>query len=306
MEIIPTKKINIAFDATMLSLLMSCPRKADLRFNKLAAPAGGKSNSLECGSLVHNILEFYNKARIQGLSRQDAIDIGFAAGDEYIRGFHPDNLYITDESEKGMMNTPEETSKNEWGYEQLGWSFVKNTMVEYFDHYRNDSFTIIGAEEVRKELIYEDDEIRVIWKAKFDCIMDTVNGFMSADYKTMKQRRQTQSLNNQFMGQCFLLKSRNIMIDKIGFQKSLKAHEKFERAIVSYSADRLHEFVNDVVPYYARLLMIYNEGEYYPPNFTACESKYGMCEFAKICENDRNMRSEVLEIEFEKAKVWDI
>jgi hypothetical protein len=136
--------------------------------------------------------------------------------------------------------------------------------------------------------------------------MDTVNGFMSADYKTMKQRRQTQSLNNQFMGQCFLLKSRNIMIDKIGFQKSLKADQKFERAIVSYTADRLHEFVNDVVPYYARLLLIYNEGEYYPPNFTACESKYGMCEFAKICENDRNMREEVMEIEFEKAKVWDI
>jgi len=298
--------INVAMDATMLSTLMSCPRKAQLRFDKNIVDARGKSNSLECGSLAHCILEFYNKARIEGLNRNDAIDIGYAAGHEYVIGYTENNKYITDESEQGMQNTPEESGKDAYGKEKIGWKYVFGTMQEYFDYYRNDSFTIIGAEEVRREIIYESDDIRILWKAKFDCIMDTPHGFMSADYKTMGQRRPIMDLNVQFMGQCNLLKSRNIMIDKIGWQKSLKTHEKFERAIVSYSADRLAEFVNDIVPYYARMLAAYNESEVFPPNFTNCENKYGQCEYVKICQQDRNMRDEVMEIEYMKGKVWDI
>ena len=278
-------KTNVALDATVLSSLMSCARMVDFRFNQNMVRSDGKSNSLECGSLVHTIMEFFNKARIDGKNRADAIDIGYAAGNEYIRGYHEDNIYITEPTEKGMLNTPEEGDSR-----VTGWAFVFKTMEEYFDYYKNDSFTVIAAEETRKDIIFEDDDIRILWKAKFDAIIDTVQGFMSTDYKTMKQRRMTQGLNNQFMGQCFLLKSRNMMVDKIGFQKSLKVHEKFERAIISYSADRINEFANDVVPYYARMLAIYNESGVWPPNFTHCENKYGTCDYASVCEHDRNMR----------------
>src|SRR5687767_14730782 len=136
-------KTNIALDATMLSALMSCPRKMYFRHGLNMVP-DKKDNSLECGSMVHFILENFNKARIEGKSRNDAIEIGFKAGQEFIYPFHADNKYMLEQDYMGLQATPiGESDKDQWGKERTGTAFVISTMVEYFDYYRNDSFTII-------------------------------------------------------------------------------------------------------------------------------------------------------------------
>lgn len=319
--IIPKK--NIIMDSQLLTSLMKCPRLTNFRFNDSLAPVGGKNNSLECGTLVHVIKEYYNKAIISGLSKEQAMEKGYEAGNRYIVGCPACISYSSSFSRGetigerckehehqdwiGLQDTPEENEKRASGKsERIGWKFVLATMREYFDYWSNDSWVTIGAEEVRGSIIYEDDTMRILWKAKFDQIDDTPLGQVSTDVKTMKMKRDTLSLNNQFMGQCLLLKARNIRIDKVGFQTTLPVNEKFQRILISYSADRLAEWSQEIVPYYANALLTFAEANVWPPNFDACEGKYGHCDFKGVCETDRGIRSEMLKIHFKKIPRWDI
>ncbi len=298
-------KQYVILDATLLSSLQACARKFDFNFNQLWQPKGGKTNSLECGSLAHIILEFFNKAIIAGKSRTDAIIIGFAAGQEYIDGFKPTNLFFKLESDEFIHNTPPESGKI--GKKNvIGWKYVLNTMQQYFDHYKNDVILPLAAEEVRGKIIYDDDELQVMWKAKYDLIYETNGGIFSKDYKTMQQRKDPIGLNNQFTGQCLVLGTRSVIIDKIGFQTSLKPDEKFIRDTISYSADRLVEFAHDIVPFYARMLLAFTESGIFPADYTGCEGMYGWCKYKEICEADRSMRDGLFNLRFVKGKVWDI
>jgi len=295
---------TISFDATILTSLQGCPRYMKNRYIDLNVKED-KSNSLESGQLAHVILEYTNKSLIAGLSRIDAIEKGYEAGNLMLKGCavcisnNPCELHKNDW--KGLKNIPLENTKSD-----IGSKWIFDTIAQYHDYYRADDFVHLAAEETRGKIIYRDDDIQILWKAKFDDIIDSPEGIMSRDYKTMKQRRDTLSLNNQFMGQCITLGARQVLIDKIGFQTSLKPHEKFTRVRLPYSIDRLLEFAQEIVPFYARMLLAYTEADHFPPNFTHCETKYGFCDYVHICELDRNLREEAMKINFVKGKVWDI
>lgn len=251
-------------------------------FNEDLQAVKGKSISLEMGSIVHNYLEFRNKAIINGIKKSEAISYGMASAIAYSK------------SEEVTNSTPEDIS------------LALNTCMEYENHYKNDTWRPLEAEVVKGKEIYSDDKIRVIWKAKFDCIVDVGPYHAPVDYKTMKQRRDSASLNNQFTGQCVLTDSRVMFIDKIGFQKSLKPADKFTRVAMNYSLDRLKEWTDEIVPYWAYKLIEYTESGYFPPNYTHCENKFGFCKYREVCESNRNMRDEVLANNFVKGKKWDI
>lgn len=282
MDIILPPKKNIILDATVLSTLMSCPRLADFRFNHHFQSNTGKSPSLEMGSIVHTFLEFYYKSIIQGINRKDAVGYGMSAAQEYANS-------------EEAQNTPDEDKQ-----------FALDTCMLYIEFWKNDSWIPLEVECVKGRVIYEDDEIRLMWKAKFDLLSDTNQGIYPVDHKTMKQRRDTISLNNQFMGQCVLAGTRMMFVNKIGFQKSLKPQDRFTRTPVTYTFDRLAEWQESIVPYWAKQMLMYAEGEYYPPNFTHCENKYGFCQFREVCESNRNVREEAIRHNFVVGEPWAI
>ncbi len=305
-------QVNVAMDATVLSSLMSCAQLTDYNFNENWTPKGGKSNSLECGSIVHTFMEYYYDALVKHVAKNDAIDLGVAAAKLYIAGcpvckdLPIDYIGIPSCGHKlgdfiGIVNTPAKSEKYTIGYEH-----ALDTCLQYLAFYRNDSWTPLVSEHTKGEVIFEDDEVRVLWKAKFDLIIDTNQMIVPVDHKTMKQRRDSLSLNNQFMGQCILTNSRNMIINKIGFQNSLKPSEKFERAMMSYSKARLEEWKNEIVPYWAKQMIKHSQTGVWPRNFTHCENKFGFCNFKEVCSSDKNMRPEVLTLNFIKRRPWDV
>lgn len=310
--LIPKK--NIVLDATVLTSLMACARLTDFRYNLNLHPIKGKSNSLETGSIVHKFLETYYRLIAQGMKRDDAIGFAFTSAQLYIQGCpHCTNFIGTEENPKpscnhqpneypGVTNTPKESTKEP---ARIGWQWCLDTCQQYVDHYRNDHWVPLEVEVVKGVVLYEDDEIRILWKAKLDLTVDTNQGIYPVDHKTMKQRRDTQSLNNQFIGQCLVMNTRNVVINKIGFQTSLKPEEKFLRTLMSYSGPRLLEWQSETLPYYGKLLLMYSETGHFPPNYTHCENKYGACAFVKICESDPNMREEELKQSFMVGPEWN-
>lgn len=299
-------------DATILSSLMSCGYLTNLRFNENLQSSGGKSNSIECGSIVHTFLEYYYGSIIKGISKSDALDEGIKQAKLYINGcpiclsldadfvgmpecHHKNGEFV------GVKNTPQKSEKS-----KIGWEHALDTCLQYLAHYKSDAWVPLEAEKTLGEIIYQDDNLVVLWKAKFDLIVDTNQSILPIDHKTMSQRRDTLSLNNQFIGQCILSKSRNMVVNKIGFQTSLKPSEKFERAMMSYSAARLNEWQNKIVPYWANKLVEYTQTGNWIQNFTHCENKFGTCHMKEICESDPNMREEVKKLNFVHGKSWDV
>jgi hypothetical protein len=285
------KKDNVILDATVLSSLMACERYVDFRFNKNLIPASGSGNPIEAGLVVHKILEEYSKAIINGLKREDAINIGLSKGTELAGN---------------LPNIPQSNIKDDYGkLKQVGYDWIIETMNQYFNHYKNDSWTPIAAEQVKRTMVYEDDDTRVLWVSKLDRLVDTFrDGIMPMDHKTMKQNHHTvTTLNNQFMGQCISAQSVRMCIDKIGFQTTLKPVDKFKREIMNYNREQLAEQIQ-TIGYYAKYLVDLNRHGYYPPRYVYCD-KYGGCIFKSTCESMPSDRERMLKSHFVVADEWN-
>lgn len=289
-------------DSQMLTTLMACPLLFDRTFNQDLISVQGKAPALETGSLVHTIAEFYGKALINGANRNNAIDIGFEAGKEYCKPFNELNKYIKDTEHAGIVNVPKESDDGRI----VSIKDVFDTMIQYFDYWKNDTNTILEVEVVKKRIIYEDSDIKILWNGKMDAVIDTPMSIMAKDIKTMKQKRDTVSMNNQFIGYCHLVGSRFVMIDKIGFQKTLKPAERFIKQPIPYSLARLEEWRTETLPFWANMYVAFMEAKNFPMNLTHCENKYGRCRFYDVCETDANIREEVMMTQFKKGKKWDV
>jgi hypothetical protein len=70
-----------------------------------------------------------------------------------------------------------------------GRALAGGSFVAWRAIYRNDYWVPLEVEVVKARILYEDEEIRILWKAKLDVIFDTNQGIYPCDHKTSKQRR---------------------------------------------------------------------------------------------------------------------
>lgn len=288
---------SVVLDATVLTSLQTCELKMDLRHNMQVVPIEFRKKSLEKGSLVHVILAEYYKSMSQNIKRAEAIERAIGAGDDY---------FVNGEIIPASNGNPA-TREPLTDTDPEDYALVLDTMALYFEKWKNDSFTVLEVENVRRKIIYQDDEVELLWKAKYDLVADYPDGQMSTDHKTMSRNYGDYiALDNQFMGQCLLLNSRKIIVNRIGFQTTLPLEKRFIRQMICYSQEQLAEFA-ETAGYYAKYLLALNEQKYFPPRYTSCKNQYGICEYYDhFCSQNRSMRTDNLRQHFKHGRVWDV
>jgi hypothetical protein len=193
---------------------------------------------------------------------------------------------------------------------------------EYCKYYEHDSWKPLAVEEVGSKLIFEDKDYQIIYSCKTDLVAQQVNIIAPFDHKTSKRREEPSSLSNQFIGTCYVLGFNNIVINKIGFQKTLKANERFQRFILTIDEARIAEWLQNTIFWSFFHLMLTAEDRKeritaaqhmvdqleivsHPMNLTSCD-KYSGCIYSSLCESSPEGRNWKIERDYKKEKDWDV
>jgi len=178
---------------------------------------------------------------------------------------------------------------------------VYKTYSQYAQYYNNDGWFPIAIENPFSKLLFEDTDLCILYEG----ITDLVTQNLIVDHKSSSRRGEPLSLSNQFIGYAWALGINNVIINKVGFQKTLEPKDKFERYTKSYTKDMIEEWRINTIAWALKLfyhLSNLDEMEQ-DTNFTSCD-KYGGCIYASICETEREARSWKIQNNFKIGEEW--
>jgi hypothetical protein len=290
----------VSFDATILNTLQNCAYKTNLAFIQNLRPII-KSEALEEGDLMHKMLEVYyglkgHCARLDSEVWKTLNDAGLLPTfygedqelDQIVEFCKQVGLFYATK----MDAPPAEL-------EEVIYQFT-----EYVGFYKYEEWHPLAVEEVGSKILFEDDNWKIIYNCKTDIVSEKGSLIAPWDHKTGRRRQAPRALSNQFRGTCFVLDKTKIMINKIGFQKSLSPPERFQRFLLEIPQTVLDEWVTDTI-YWGKLLHSYIEEDYWPRNMTSCD-KYSGCVYASICDKAPENRLYEIERNFTVEKDWDV
>lgn len=158
------------------------------------------------------------------------------------------------------------------------------------------------------------------YAGKLDRIIQLQGQFFIEDHKTTSMWSATFfrqfELKNQMMGYAWmaqLITGKQIAGVRINAHVCRKRDSQNERQIISFNRDRLqdwarnyNQWVTRIEAEYDRLNAEVREGliEHglpafsFPHNFDACDTKYGMCQYAGVCSMQPRFRTALLEQDF--------
>lgn len=292
---------TIALDSQILNAIQLCARKTKMEFLDNWRPTE-KAEALEKGDLMHRMLAHLYRQRQKertdlGKIIEEAIEIAHVASVD---------MDLT-------ASTVDENTKQ---------------FREYAIHYQQDGWRPLEVERPFSKVLYRrDDEVewrvgdviateatpgaqprllreglQILYEGVIDLIADTPHGIFVIDHKTASRRSTPSKLSNQFMGYSWATGSYNFIVNRIGFQKTLSAHERFQRPFLSYNQQILDEWAQNAI-YWTKMLVQYIDTGFFPPNFTSCD-KYAGCIFQGVCEAIPEVREFKLQANFYVGEPW--
>jgi hypothetical protein len=175
---------------------------------------------------------------------------------------------------------------------------------DYAEFYTYDEWHPLAVEEVGSKVLYQDSDLKIYYNYKIDLIAEKGHMVAPFDHKTGKMRKDPLSLSNQFIGYCYALGTNYIVMNKIGFQKTLPPAERFQRFIFNIDNNRIEEWKKNAIWWLKRYAECIETNDY-PMNLTSCD-KYSGCIFRRVCEADPNDREYKLARDFDTIEKWDV
>jgi hypothetical protein len=264
---------------------MGCAREMDLRFNKHLVPNTAKSPHYDKGTLMHHGQEIFYGMMGQGKDWSLRKAEAMKGMREYAPTLDLDTENILD---------------------------VYRTFEEYAEYRKNDVLHVVFTERLFRVKAYEDSNLRlrIFLTGKIDLGIMEGTQLVPWDHKTESESWFYSQNNNQFKIYALVCNSPKIIINRIGFQKTVKPEKKFKREEIFFEPDVIEEFTQEVLPYYAKQMLIAAEDNYYPPNYSNCIKGHFACIFSDkynggVCNIDRKLRPAKLKMHFIERE-WNI
>lgn len=275
-------KVNIVMDASQYDLFRLCEARYDMRYN-MNKTFPIKAQQLDRGSVVHVGNEVYYEALKNGEKYQDA---SVAA----LSKIREAGVTLSDLE-------PEVISR------------CVDVMEEYYDYWRveDQNLRIHAVEQPFLYVLYEDDEVRMHMAGKIDLLYgDDKHENMPMDHKTHDRESEVLRMSNQFKNYVNAVKSNFLVVNRIGFQKTLKAHEKFKRPMLSYDDLLLEQWRENTVKVIFHYLRCAAENSW-PMNETSCDKYHRRCEYYDVCDSSgKEAKDYKLRANYITVDPWDV
>ena len=276
-------KANIVFDMSKYDLFRLCEARFNFRHNlNIALP--GKSEPLDRGTLVHIGTETYYQALKD--KKTYAIAVNEALSKIRMAGV------TSTELDNDVINR------------------VIDVMEEYFDYWQTIDQGLI-FNEVESPFIYElfsTDDVGLYLTGKIDLLVsDNQYDHEPWDHKSYDRSYEVGRMSNQFKNYAVATKSNFLTVNKIGFQKTLKPHEKFIRTRLSFDPLLLEEWKQNVTNVLMTNYLTCVAENKWPMNETSCDKFNRKCEFYSICDSSGlPAKNYKINSNYIKVEPWDV
>ena len=274
-------KLNIVIDASQYDTFRMCERKYFYRYIRNKHPLE-KAKPLDRGTLVHLACEIYYEDLKNGIVFHDAVNHALSA----VRRAAIDTELDVDDILR-----------------------VIEVMEEYFDHWRvaDQGFQIREVEKSILYLFHEAETWKLYFSGKIDLIIDD-NRYtnLPIDHKSYDRSYPTGRMSNQFRNYVNALNSNFLLVNKIGFQTTLKPHEKFTRIPLSYDSVYMDQWKQNVIKTMEHYVECLADG-YWPMNETSCDKFNRKCEYYDVDDSSGKEAAEYkLATMFKDGEPWDV
>lgn len=283
----------ITLDSQILNTISLCERRAKYTFIDSIAPAE-KAEALERGDLIHKMLEVYESLRCNIASYDQPTWKAL-----YESGLHPES---EPPEEYALKAGRFFATKMDLGTDEVEEVFKQ--FSAYVEYYKDDPWETLAVEAVGSKILYENEDYQFIYSFKIDRLARKDSIIAPWDYKTSKQRKPTSPLSNQFLGYAWATDSNYMIVDKIGFQKTLSPAERFQRVILSYDSERIEEWRKNSIYWALQYAQLLEDPARAIMNLTSCD-KYSGCIFRNICERAASAREWIIDRDYRRVPVWD-